>query len=158
MWGFKARDALATAFHGIWGAFWLAFGLVGLMAATRVLPINELGSAPVSFGWWLVVIAATTWLMTAAAFKESRLLGWFMLLVSIGATLSFIGDFVTGRYWTGVAGYFFLVSAILAWVLGSRLLLRVSNVTLFGRRREGVRAARISIGAGEPGVIRGQES
>src|SRR5689334_9410222 len=28
MWSFKARDALATAFHGIWGAFWTAYGLI----------------------------------------------------------------------------------------------------------------------------------
>ena len=26
MWSYRARDGLATAVHGIWGSFWLAFG------------------------------------------------------------------------------------------------------------------------------------
>src|SRR6516162_4371843 len=28
MWAFKARDVVATAMHGTWGAFWIAYGLL----------------------------------------------------------------------------------------------------------------------------------
>src|SRR5579883_3308754 len=28
MWAFKARDGLATAMHGMWGAFWMAYGIL----------------------------------------------------------------------------------------------------------------------------------
>src|SRR3954466_2804768 len=34
MWAFRARDALATAMHGMWGAFWIAFGILFLLVAT----------------------------------------------------------------------------------------------------------------------------
>ena len=30
MWSFKARDGVATAMHGTWGSFWMAFGLLEL--------------------------------------------------------------------------------------------------------------------------------
>src|SRR5581483_12338192 len=33
MWAFKARDGVATAVHGMWGAFWMAFGLIELILA-----------------------------------------------------------------------------------------------------------------------------
>src|SRR5918912_1608878 len=28
MWAYRARDAVATAAHGTWGAFWLGYGLL----------------------------------------------------------------------------------------------------------------------------------
>jgi uncharacterized protein len=28
MWAYRARDAVATAMHGMWGAFWLAYGIL----------------------------------------------------------------------------------------------------------------------------------
>src|SRR5205823_13948107 len=28
MWSFRARDVLATAMHGMWGAFWIAWGIL----------------------------------------------------------------------------------------------------------------------------------
>src|SRR5690348_9899978 len=31
MWAFRARDGLATAMHGMWGSFWIAFGALNLM-------------------------------------------------------------------------------------------------------------------------------
>src|SRR6476620_7422956 len=31
MWAYRARDGLATAMHGTWGAFWLAYGLLNLL-------------------------------------------------------------------------------------------------------------------------------
>src|SRR3982751_1647686 len=34
MWAYRARDGLATAMHGTWGAFWLGYGLLFLLVAT----------------------------------------------------------------------------------------------------------------------------
>ena len=28
MWAYRARDAIATAMHGTWGSFWLAYGIL----------------------------------------------------------------------------------------------------------------------------------
>ena len=33
MWAYKARDGVATAVHGMWGSFWVAFGILGLLIA-----------------------------------------------------------------------------------------------------------------------------
>ena len=38
MWAYRARDGIATAAHGIWGAFWLALGLYQLLVTTGNLP------------------------------------------------------------------------------------------------------------------------
>src|SRR3954451_25125276 len=35
MWAYKARDAVATAMHGMWGSFWLGYGLLNLLVATK---------------------------------------------------------------------------------------------------------------------------
>jgi hypothetical protein len=37
MWGYLARDAIATAMHGMWGAFWIAFGVLFLLVATGTI-------------------------------------------------------------------------------------------------------------------------
>ena len=37
MWAYRARDAVATAMHGMWGAFWMAYGTLRLLIATHVL-------------------------------------------------------------------------------------------------------------------------
>src|SRR3954464_4178977 len=31
MWAYRALDGVATAMHGMWGSFWMAFGLVSLL-------------------------------------------------------------------------------------------------------------------------------
>jgi succinate-acetate transporter protein len=44
MWSYKARDGVATAMHGLWGSFWLAFGVITLLAETGVAPPLLLGT------------------------------------------------------------------------------------------------------------------
>jgi hypothetical protein len=38
MWAYRARDVVATAMHGIWGSFWIGYGLYNLLIALGVLP------------------------------------------------------------------------------------------------------------------------
>src|SRR5919202_3076731 len=40
IWAYRARDGLATAMHGTWGAFWMGFGLLFLLGATKTLDLN----------------------------------------------------------------------------------------------------------------------
>src|SRR5690348_2256692 len=35
MWAYKARDALATAMHGTWGSFWIAYGILWWLIANH---------------------------------------------------------------------------------------------------------------------------
>src|SRR5262245_27860749 len=39
LFAFKARDSLATAIHGTWGAFWGAYGLLYLLVANGTLSL-----------------------------------------------------------------------------------------------------------------------
>jgi hypothetical protein len=38
MWAYKARDGVATAVHGMWGAFWMAFGILALILSSGRAP------------------------------------------------------------------------------------------------------------------------
>src|SRR5919198_595476 len=65
MWAVKARDGLASAMHGTWGAFWLAYGILELLFALRVMP-EPAGAFP-ALAFWFVILAAVTWAGAAAA-------------------------------------------------------------------------------------------
>ena len=39
MWAYRARDGLATAMHGTWGAFWLGYGFLNLLVTTGALTL-----------------------------------------------------------------------------------------------------------------------
>lgn len=83
MWAYRARDGLATAMHGMWGSFWMAYGLLSLLFAVGTLA--EPKPAFVELGYWFIVLAVITWVGTVAALAENGILagcarlsgGWF---------------------------------------------------------------------------------
>src|SRR4051794_11184056 len=79
MWAFKARDGVATAMHGMWGSFWLAYGILNLLVAVGVytLPAGEFPE----LGFWFLALAAITGIGAAAAIAES--LGLFTVLTTL---------------------------------------------------------------------------
>ena len=38
MWSYRARDVVATLAHGMWGAFWIAFGLLQIFILAGKIP------------------------------------------------------------------------------------------------------------------------
>lgn len=52
MWSYRARDVLATAMHGTWGAFWLGWGVLWALFATGRL--QEPTGTFSSFGYWFI--------------------------------------------------------------------------------------------------------
>src|SRR5690242_18879976 len=56
MWGYRARDGLATATHGMWGAFWMGYGVLQLLFAMHTLT-EPTGRFP-ELGWWFIALAA----------------------------------------------------------------------------------------------------
>src|SRR5262249_2572798 len=71
MWAYKARDGVATAMHGMWGSFWMAYGTLWVLVAAGKVTIPANGAAFPALGFWFVVLAAITWAGTAAARFES---------------------------------------------------------------------------------------
>jgi succinate-acetate transporter protein len=165
MWAYRARDAVATGIHGMWGAFWLGYSLYWLLIAVGVLPTVADPTASSAFGFWFVVLAAITFVGMFAAAADNVALTAVLLFLGAGSTLLAIA--LLGGYpvFQTIAGYILLLSAIVAWYLGSALMLQAAfrrSVLPIGKRRVlGERSANgrsnlIQYAAGEPGIKIGQ--
>ena len=128
MWAFKARDGLATAAHGTWGSFWIAFGLLYLLVAAGKIAAPPMLSP--ALGYWFIVLAAITWTCSLAAFAESVGLASVLIVLAVGSTLEAIAR-LTGMSGIQIAaGYAFVISAIIAWWVASAMILKRPTVTL----------------------------
>jgi succinate-acetate transporter protein len=165
MWAYRARDGLATAMHGIWGSFWIGYGVFELLVATHVMSPVPLAAANPAFAMWFVALAAVTVMGAFASLAES--IGLFSVLGPLAAAsiLYAIGLF-TGTVWLDrVAGWVFTASAAAAWYVASAMMIagtRGRTVLPLGKwsadanvpLRESMRP--IQFAAGEPGVRAGQ--
>ncbi|HET7212489.1 MAG TPA: GPR1/FUN34/YaaH family transporter [Terriglobia bacterium] len=143
MWTYKARDGVATAMHGMWGAFWISWGVLNLAFARGVLAQPQ-GSFP-ALGYWFLALAAITWAGMAAA--GSKLLATVLGFLAAGSTIAAIANFAGSDGANILAGYLLIASALLVYFAASGLMLRT-------RRSED--SSDVVLGTGEPGVIRGQ--
>src|SRR4051794_20505559 len=87
MWGYRARDGLATAMHGMWGAFWMAYGLLFLLVATKTITVPAVGPFP-ELGYWFLALAVITGLGAVAALAESA--GLVVTLVPLAVGSAFL--------------------------------------------------------------------
>ena len=163
MWAFRARDAIATAMHGMWGSFWMAYGVLNLLFATHVL--TEPAGAFPELGWWFIVLAAVTGAGALAALMENFAL--FLVLGTLATGAGFAaGGFISGT--TGieqVAGWIFVASAIIAWYTASAMMFEATAgkvILPLGKykreaNRPGATVTRpIQLEMAEPGVRKGQ--
>jgi len=159
MWAYRARDGLATAMHGTWGAFWLSYGLLNLLVVTGALTLPT-GSF-VALGYWFIVLAAITWAGAAAALYENVALTAVLTLLAAGSTFAAIG-YTLGHHWAvTTAGWLFVCSAIVAWYVATAMMLqgvRGRAVLPVGRHEPAGTspAGLIQFRTGEPGVRHGQ--
>jgi uncharacterized protein len=158
MWAYKARDAVATAVHGTWGAFWMAFGVLALMLGqTRAVePTTPLFPA---LGFWFIVLAAITWVCAGASAAENKALETTLIILAAGSTLSAVALLTGAEVLAIIAGYLFITCAVAAWYTASALMLKEAfgrEVWPLGRGSQAQRTPAITFGIGEPGVIRGQ--
>ncbi|MEU6202360.1 GPR1/FUN34/YaaH family transporter [Micromonospora musae] len=161
MWAYRARDGLATAMHGIWGAFWLAYGVLFLLVAVGALtPPNPF----VPLGYWFIALAAITWSGTVAALAESIGLAAVLATLAAGATCQAIGQIAGISGWRTVGAYIFIVSAVIAWYTATAMMLEGTYrrvVLPIGKMRAPDRPGQeprqvIQFMAGEPGIKVGQ--
>jgi uncharacterized protein len=163
MWSFRARDGLATVIHGMWGSFWLAFGVYALV--TLLSPV--LFTAPgvlLGLGYWFIVLAAVSWVCTLAAAKENLALAVTMLVLAAAATVLAIAWTASIGVLVAVAGNLFVAAAVLAFYTASALLLEATlgRVVLpmgghgHASRPGAIPQQPIQYEMGEPGVKLGQ--
>ncbi len=154
MWAYRARDALATALHGMWGSFWMGYGLLYFFFATGILTAaNHQFFIPL--GYWFVTLAVITGTLAVAATMENVALAITLSLLAVGSAIGAIGFFSGIAHVLSAAGWVLLFSSLGAWYTASGLLLESvfgHSVLPLGHRR----AAPVESGAGEPAVIHGQ--
>lgn len=158
MWAFKARDGVATAVHGTWGAFWMAFGILVAVIASGHAPMPA-GPLFPALGFWMIVLSAITWVCTFAAGAENKALMVALLFLSAGSTITAVGLLAGLEELIVVAGYVFIICSICAWYAASALMLNEAfgrQVWSLGRSSTAQQMPPITVGIGEPGVIRGQ--
>src|SRR5207302_153343 len=80
MWAYRARDAVATAMHGMWGSFWVAFGILNLMFVTNAL-VEPKPKFP-ELGFWFIALGAITAMGAMAVLAEGNF-GVFLVLGSL---------------------------------------------------------------------------
>ncbi len=162
MWAYRARDTLATAMHGMWGAFWLGYGILYLLVAVRVL------TPPTPFrplGFTFAALAAVTWSGAIAALALNLSIASVLASLAAGATCEAVGMIAGSPAWRTVGGYLFIASAILGWYAATALLFEASFKRVIlpvgrvggGTNRPGRPPGEpIQYMAGEPGVKIGQ--
>lgn len=158
MWSYKARDGVATAMHGTWGAFWMAYGLLYFLGLRGVVNIPT-GPLFPELGLWFIILAVTTWAGFWASLAENLGLALVLFFLALGSTLGAIG-FILGLHYVIVgAGWSFIVSALVAWYTATALMVNSAfgrEVISLGKFSHAEEKPCVSAGVCEPGVMHGQ--
>jgi uncharacterized protein len=164
MWSYRARDAVATAMHGMWGSFWMAYGILQLLLATHVLHTG--GTLDHALGFWFIALAAITLSGTLGAFAEGSLgVGLVLAVLTAGSVVAAIGFLGTSTGTQHLAGWLFVISAILAWYVGTAMMLKAAAGRVIlplgktegeANKPGGTPTRAIELAWGEPGVKQGQ--
>ncbi len=166
MWAYRARDAVATAMHGTWGAFWIGYGIyLGFVASGALAAPWESPVAATAFGFWFIVLAAITWSGAFAAIPDSLGIAIVLALLAAGSTLLGIA-LPFGLTGVEVAGGIVLVaSAVVAWYVATAMMIQAASgkvVLPLGKPDKqsnvpgDIPQQRIQYESGEPGVKVGQ--
>jgi succinate-acetate transporter protein len=127
MWAYRARDAIATAMHGMWGAFWLAYGILNILIAAHALTPPTPWFHNPELGFWFFALAGITASGALASLAES--IGLFAVLSTLAAGSGIAaGAFIYGSHgWVQVAGWLFVISAGCAWYVATAMMLAAAG-------------------------------
>ena len=125
MWAYRVRDAIATAMHGMWGSFWIAFGILNLlvMCGEDARPPAGSVSDP-AFAMWFWTLAAITAGRRARRDRgEHRALRRARARSRPARSLLAIGLSAGSTGWVKLAGWVLVASAILAYYVATAIML-----------------------------------
>ena len=127
MWAYRARDAIATAMHGMWGAFWLAYGILNILVAAGALTAPTPWFHNPELGFWFFALAAITASGFLAALAESLSLAAVLGTLAAGSGIA-AGAFIYGSHgWVQVAGWVLVISAGCAWYTATAMMLAAAG-------------------------------
>jgi uncharacterized protein len=164
LWAYRARDVLATAMHGTWGSFWIAYGIFWWLVANHTITPPQ-GSTFVPLGYWFLVLGAITVSGAIASLAESGALFSVLGTLAAGSILLSIAYLIGSSTLITWAGWVLIVSAVLAWYTATAMMLTATTgrtvLPLFkwssGVNRPGAHPiVPVQFPEGEPGVKMGQ--
>jgi len=123
---FKARDGMAVAVHTAWGAFWVGWGIFQLLVATHVQAAVPLSASNPAFAFWFIGLTLVTFTCMLGAMASNAGVTLTLAALTGGAGITAAG------FWAGsvgtlrVGGWFFVISAALAWLAVSAMVLEHS--------------------------------
>jgi len=162
---FRARDGMAVAVHTAWGSFWIGWGILQLLVATHVHPAGSFTTSDPAFAFWFIGLALITFTCTIGAMAQNAVITLTLAALTGGAAISAAGFWAGNEATLHVGGWFFVVSAALAWLAITALVLEHSYgrtiIPMGGpKRAENVPGGRptrpIQYAAGMPGARVGQ--
>jgi len=118
---FRTGNTFGVAGFGSYGAFWIALGVMNLMARQGIIAETRLAEAQ---GWFFLGWAIFTAIMFIASFGLNvGLIVTFALLLLTFILLT-IGDLMgghegPGRIWVIIGGYVGIITAIAAWYVAA---------------------------------------
>lgn len=126
MWSYRARDAVGTAMHGLWGSFWIAFGLLAVSVQLGLHPPLQLAEDH-AFAWWFIVLSAITLAGTLAAVGDSIALFATLGTLTAGSIFAALGFYGVGTSWTlQTAGWVLVFSAGAAFYVATAMMMASS--------------------------------
>ncbi|MFI0479147.1 acetate uptake transporter family protein [Actinomadura sp. 9N215] len=168
MWAYRARDGLATAVHGMWGAFWIAYGLMFMLIGMGAFPLEAapvLGSVSEGFAFWWIALAVITGLCAMAALGANLVLALLLMVLAAGAGFTAAGFWTPSDWALDAGGWLLVASAVLALYLAAammfentygRTILPTFKVHAAGKAAGRGRTRPLEYRHGEPGVKIGQ--
>ena len=163
MWAYRARDGVATAMHGLWGSFWIAYGILWAFAAAGALRLPAAQFIPL--GYWFIVLATFTMFGAFAALFENLSLFAVLATLAGGSALAAVW-YLTGIHgWDRSAGWVLLASSWLAAYTAfammlegaaGRVILPLGKPAKRGNVPGRPEHIPLQFELGEPGVRRGQ--
>ncbi len=169
LFAYRARDGLATAMHGMWGSFWIGFGILNVLGATGALALDNQVFYD-AFGYWFFALAAITACGTLAALGENIGLVAVLGSLATGAAFLAIGYLTNaaptaGSGWLFAGGWVLIGSAIAAAYVATAMMMEGT----FGRvvlplgklnKKANIPGRELTVPLefeqGEPGVRHGQ--
>jgi len=118
MWGFIARDPLAVAFHGIWGAFWVAFGILYILLGAGIVVAPDHWP---EFGIWFIILAILTFCFTLLSLMHSVGMAIVLGLLTAGSICNAIWLITSGHGVRVAAGWLWFFSSLAAVYVATSL-------------------------------------
>ena len=166
LFGFPARDNMATVIHVTWGSFFMGYGLLFFLKALGYYPgLPGTYDHNSELATWFVVLAAITWCVCLASVGRDFVIFLVSFFLALGSTLLFAGWYSDGdncRRTVKAGGYSLILASLCAlyhvlWTLLGEAVLENSYSWLPVLKSPWEKARKpVRIPVNEPGVKKGQ--